>query len=1003
MTRTGVGRYAALLAVAVLSVLGTAGSAQAAPTAGATVSGAAPVASAAGPLAATPGLVRPLPPARILDTRTGLGGFATVAAHNTVAVQVTGVGGVPFGAGAVVLNVTAVRPDRGGYVTVYPHGSHRPVVSNLNLVSGRTVPNLVLVKVGDAGKVDLYNGTTGAVDLLADVAGYVVAGDATGPGAVQPLAPVRILDTRTGLGGSTTVAPRATLHLQVTGAGGVPLSGAGAVIMNLTAVRPQRGGYITAFPTWAARPVVSNLNLVPGRTVPNLVMVKIGHAGMVNIYNGTNGTVDLLADVAGYVVSGSAAEPGAVQSLDPVRILDTRTGLGGSTTVAPRATVHLQVTGAGGIPPGGVGAVVLNVTAVRPERNGYITVHPSGGSRPLVSNLNLVPGRTVPNLVMVKVGAGGGVDLYNGTNGTVDLLADVAGYVVQVPPIDLTWDTPVAVDPPQGDLSAVSCPTSTFCVAVDVHGNALTWDGDTWTPPTAVDPGGHGLTDVSCASDAFCVAVDTDGNALTWDGDVWSTPEQVAPDGPLVDVDCPSDTFCRALDQSGAVAAYDAGTWTAPVPLGLGGASALDCASATFCAAVDTVGRAYVFDGVSWSAPSFVSGDAFTAMSISCPAVDVCMAVNAAGNAVSYDGTGWSAPEPTDLTGGPFTLSCTSASFCVATDSASSFVVFDGSWGPASPAPTERGLVPLSCPTETFCMAVGIADAVAFDGVAWGTPQRVDPDAVLTDISCASDTFCVLVDSIGRASVWDGGSATPFTDIDGGRLLTSVSCASGTFCVAVDDDGYAVEYDNGSWAAPESIAPAGGLTSVSCPAPNFCAAVSSGKGPPEGFAQTFDGLAWTVPSAISSTTLVSVACSSATFCAAIDDVTGTATTFDGGGWTPVATADPAGYTSAVSCPAGSFCVAVGDSGAAEFFTGLAWAPPTRVDPGGGLTDVSCATEDMCVAVGAAGAALTYNGSSWTAPQVVTAGGAGLVAVSCPVDSFCAAIDTSGAVLTAHRT
>ncbi len=1004
MTRSGVGRFAVVLAVALLSVLGETGPARAAgPMVGAASTATAQaLPSSAAPLAAIPGLVRPLPPARVLDTRTALGGSTTVLPRWTIGLQVTGVGGVPLsGVGAVVLNVTAVRPALGGYITVYPHGAARPVVSNLNLVSGRTVPNLVLVKVGTSGMVDLYNGTNGRVDLLADVAGYVLDGDAGSAGAVQPLDPVRILDTRIRLGGSTTVAAHGTLHLKVSGTRGVPASGAGAVVMNVTAVRPQKGGYLTAYPTGAHRPVVSNLNLVPGQTVPNLVMVAIGQGGMVDLYNGTNGRVDLLADVAGYVRSGASTAPGAAQSLAPTRILDTRTGLGGASTVAARATVHLQVTGAGRVPSSGVGAVVLNVTAVRPQNGGYITVHPSGDRRPVVSNLNILAGQTVPNLVMVKVGAGGGVDLYNGTNGRVDLLADVAGYVNEVPPVHLAWDAPVAVNPPQGDLSAVSCPSMTFCAAVDIHGNVLTWDGDVWTAPAPVDPDGKGLTDVSCSSDTFCVAVDTAGDAVRWNGEVWSAPQRVAPEGLLVDVDCPSDSFCLALDQRGAVASYDGHTWTAAVVIGAGGVSALDCATASFCAAVDPVGRAFVYDGGRWSGPSFVSGDAFTAMSISCPELAACVAVNVAGNAVTYDGNGWSAPQPTHLAAGPVTVSCAGATFCLATDGASSSSVFDGSWGPATPAPTERGLAPLSCASETFCMAVGIADAVPFEGVSWGTPSRVDPDAALTGIACASDGFCVLVDSIGRASVWAGAGAAPFADIDEGRALTSVSCATDSFCVAVDAEGYAVTYD-GSWGPPMAIAPAGGLVAVSCPTTSFCTAVSSHKGPDQGLAQRFDGTSWTVPTVITSTTLVSVSCSSDTFCAALDDVSGTAATFDGGGWSAVDAVDPARSTSAVSCPVDSFCVGVGESGTAELFTGLAWAPPSLIDPAGGLTSVSCATDDLCVAVGGSGNASAYNGSSWTVPEAVTDGGAGLVAVSCPVDTFCAAVDTSGALLTAHR-
>ncbi len=179
--------------------------------------------------------------------------------------------------------------------------------------------------------------------------------------------------------------------------------------------------------------------------MPNLVVVKLGTGGKVSLYNGTGGTVDLIADVAGYYLAGTPTEAGAFTALSPARILDTRYGTGAARAkVAKHATVHLQVTGKGGVPASGVSAVVLNVTATNPASSGYITAYPDGTSRPTASNLNLVKGQTVPNLVVVKLGAGGRVSLYNGTGGTVDLIADVAGYyLADTTPPDTTPPGPV--------------------------------------------------------------------------------------------------------------------------------------------------------------------------------------------------------------------------------------------------------------------------------------------------------------------------------------------------------------------------------------------------------------------------------------------------------------------------------------------------------------------------------------------------------------------------------
>ncbi len=383
-------------------------------------------ASAATP---APGTYVAVAPARLLDTRTGVGAKAAkVAASGTVTVQVTGRGGVPAaGVSAVVLNVTAVAPTASGFVTVYGPGS-RPTVSNLNFVAGQTVPNLVVVPVSATGTVKLFNGSKGTTHLLADVAGYYRSGAPTASGAFGSLAPARLLDTRTGVGAKAAkVAASGTVTVQVTGRGGVPAAGVSAVVLNVTAVAPTASGFVTVYGP-GSRPTVSNLNFVAGQTVPNLVVVPVSATGTVKLFNGSKGTTHLLADVAGYYRSGAPTASGAFGSLAPARLLDTRTGVGAKAAkVAASGTVTVQVTGRGGVPAAGVSAVVLNVTAVAPTASGFVTVY-GPGSRPTVSNLNFVAGQTVPNLVVVPVSATGTVKLFNGSKGTTHLLADVAGY-----------------------------------------------------------------------------------------------------------------------------------------------------------------------------------------------------------------------------------------------------------------------------------------------------------------------------------------------------------------------------------------------------------------------------------------------------------------------------------------------------------------------------------------------------------------------------------------------
>ncbi|MGA1344649.1 MAG: trypsin-like serine protease [Ilumatobacteraceae bacterium] len=375
--------------------------------------------------------VVPLTPARVLDTRAGVGAPEGAVGDMTVdgapiEVQIAGRAGVPgSGVGAVALNVTVVdgvAPDAGGYVTVFPCG-RRPDASNLNFVTGQTVPNAVIAPVSTAGTVCLF--VFGEAHLLVDVSGYL-------PSGFVPVDPTRILDTRSGVG-AVSAAPVGELDgsgrslvLTVAGRGGVPAAGAEAVAMNLTVVdgvTNDFGGYVAVHPC-GARPTVSNLNFVSGQTVPNAVVAPVAADGTVCLY--VYGTADLLADVSGYFVDGFT-------SMDPARILDTRDGTGsGARRVGSSGgdgpALTLTVAGRGGVPTSGVAAVALNVTVVdgaAPDSGGYVTVYPCG-DRPDSSNLNFVTGQTVPNAVLAPVSDQGTVCLY--VFGSADLLADVSGY-----------------------------------------------------------------------------------------------------------------------------------------------------------------------------------------------------------------------------------------------------------------------------------------------------------------------------------------------------------------------------------------------------------------------------------------------------------------------------------------------------------------------------------------------------------------------------------------------
>jgi hypothetical protein len=108
-------------------------------------------------------------PVRVLDTRTGVGApKAKVGGGRAISVIIPG---LPAGATAVTMNVTATHPTSTSYVSVYPGGTARPGASNLNVVAGQTIPNHVSVALGAGNRVTLYN-ASGTIDLVADLAGY---------------------------------------------------------------------------------------------------------------------------------------------------------------------------------------------------------------------------------------------------------------------------------------------------------------------------------------------------------------------------------------------------------------------------------------------------------------------------------------------------------------------------------------------------------------------------------------------------------------------------------------------------------------------------------------------------------------------------------------------------------------------------------------------------------------------------------------------------------------
>ncbi|MDQ2725653.1 MAG: hypothetical protein M3Y36_09190, partial [Actinomycetota bacterium] len=382
--------------------------------------------------AATP--YHPLSPARIADTRPGSGqpdAGRTLAAGQTLTIQVAGTGGVPAGATAAVLNVTATGPTAAGFLTAYPTGSTRPMASTLNFKAGTTVPNLVEVGLGPGGQMSLYN-PLGSTDAVVDVEGWVGAGGAPA-GAYNALSPARIADTRPASGqpnAGMTMGPGKKVVVQVDGAGGVPLTGVSAVVLNVTATNTTAFSVLTAYPDGTTLPLASNLNFAPGQTVANRVIVPVSAGGKVDLYNAF-GSVDAVVDVSGWFTdtSNPSATGTTFSATGPTRLADTRPGSGepdAGMTLGPGGTVRVPVVGTGGV-PAGVSAVVVNVTVTNTTAPSFLSAYPTGQTTPQASDLNWAPGDTRANLAIVRPGSDGTITLFNDAL-SVDAIVDVTGY-----------------------------------------------------------------------------------------------------------------------------------------------------------------------------------------------------------------------------------------------------------------------------------------------------------------------------------------------------------------------------------------------------------------------------------------------------------------------------------------------------------------------------------------------------------------------------------------------
>jgi hypothetical protein len=246
----------------------------------------------------------PVTPCRVVDTRTAIGplGGPALQALQTREFPILASGcGIPAGAKAFSLNVTAVPKRSLGFLTLWQGGNApRPVVSTLNATTGTVVANAALVPASAGGTIKIY--ATDDTDVIVDINGYF-GGPSLSPTTsgllFYPVAPCRIADTRLPPGplGGPSIAPLETREINPTGKCALPPQ-AKAYAANATILPRDTLGYLTLWPADAAQPLVSTLNALDGAITANGAILPAAAVGSISLFS--TDWIDVILDVSGF-------------------------------------------------------------------------------------------------------------------------------------------------------------------------------------------------------------------------------------------------------------------------------------------------------------------------------------------------------------------------------------------------------------------------------------------------------------------------------------------------------------------------------------------------------------------------------------------------------------------------------------------------------------------------------------------------------------------------------
>ncbi|HTW07904.1 MAG TPA: hypothetical protein VME46_10355 [Acidimicrobiales bacterium] len=503
---------------------------------------------------------------------------------------------------------------------------------------------------------------------------------------------------------------------------------------------------------------------------------------------------------------------------------------------------------------------------------------------------------------------------------TLGQRADALGITTWSTPVHV--DTgPIAPTP---SVDAISCPSTGLCVAVDHDGDVVTstdptggasaWtatyidsttfptDGASAWTTTHID-GTNAFSAISCPSTGLCVAVDQDGDVVTstdptGGASAWTTTH--VDDNTFSAISCPSTGLCVTADHSGDVVTSTdptggASGWKVAFAYSAvaGSLQSISCPSTNLCVAVDDAdGRVVTSTDPTGAAASWkvTQADLNGLSDISCPSTTLCASTDNDGNVVTS----------TDPAGGASSWKTTSLD-----DGDGEANCYDDE---GSPDFLCLGLIGVKCPSTALCLAYGVfcsatvpcpanfdttsyIDAVGSDwgGNAWATSVHPTaaaarwtffstPKWVPDAIACPSADLCVGVAGSGDLGVTThstgGPSSWRTTDVDNAAQLNAISCPSTALCVEVGKAGEVVSTKDPGAAPSSTVQHIDGshdLDAIACHSTTLCVAVDNAGDvvtttDPEG-----GGSTWTVRR-VDSHGLEGISCPTTTLCVAVDNL-----------------------------------------------------------------------------------------------------------------------------------